>query len=264
MPAKGWLASMVMASSVIEVMRAVIPLDNCTTLPTSKPSGADSFGTSATRSDLGLPYALSGPTCNMRLSPACRPITASSNPAMTFPPPTTKSSGSRSREVSNTDPSSNLPIVSPSIPRCPCDSPTCIPPSQEAFRVDRAAQHDVPRPGLSLFATHRSRNRPFRHLLVPWLLHVRPGSVSWPHVPVPSSQRPSPSSSAPSFFAISHEGMRRSEHDVERFVRARNVPGGNPRTLGHDPTRMNEIAQRPRRYMLQLEKNRVEGIIRRG
>lgn len=116
-PASGWFRSKVSVSSPTSVMVACMfcPCGPCspTTIP-SFGSGmflAASLGTSWMSCSLCSPYACSGVSVNSLVSPFFIPWTASSNPLMSCPPPTSKSSVCPCfLLLSKTVPSSSVPV----------------------------------------------------------------------------------------------------------------------------------------------------------
>mmetsp|Transcript_9931 Transcript_9931/g.24844 ORF Transcript_9931/g.24844 Transcript_9931/m.24844 type:complete len:225 (+) Transcript_9931:434-1108(+) len=111
LPASSWFRSSSTSLSSSLVHLAIMPLDSCTCMPALSPSGACAAGNLSTMPGSGWPYASSGATRSLRLSPTARPVTALSKPLITMPPPTMNSSGvPRLRDVSNTEPSSRVPV----------------------------------------------------------------------------------------------------------------------------------------------------------
>ena len=115
-PAKGWLASKVTLHSETSVTVTPIVQPSawrlCSCWPTFgfKSTGSWLRSTTITLSFWCGPYALFAGTLVIFDSPGFIPIMAFSKPGITWPSPIVNCNGSRSVEVSNTVPSSNLPV----------------------------------------------------------------------------------------------------------------------------------------------------------
>ena len=86
------------------------PLPSETRWPTLRPWGACDAGNVRTRSWRFSPYASAGGMGTFTLLPTSRPVTAFSKPGMTLPSPSLKVRGSLPLELSNSVPSSRVPV----------------------------------------------------------------------------------------------------------------------------------------------------------